>query len=153
MEILRRHLGWAVLMSEFGHIFCCVLPTIFTVLSFAANIGMIGMAPAWMLALHEHIHQHEVTIIIFSGIVLVMGWAVLLFSRRVDCHDTGCGHPPCGPVKDKNRIIMIVATFLFLANFAIYTLIHKNIFHLSVFANAVVEKDNDHDFTQEGATH
>ena len=95
MENLRRHFGWAVLVSELGHVFCCVLPTIFTVLSFAANLGLVSMAPSWMLAIHERIHHYEVPIIVFSGVILLIGWAGVYLSRKVDCHDTGCGHPPC----------------------------------------------------------
>lgn len=133
---MRRHLGLAVLMSELGHVFCCVLPTLFTVLSFAANIGLIGMAPSWMLEIHEKIHHYEMEIILFSGIVLVLGWIALYLTRKVDCHDTGCGHPPCDTSKSRNCKIMIVATILFTTNLLIYAVIHKNIFHLDVFSFA-----------------
>lgn len=138
MEILRRHFGLAVLMSELGHVFCCVLPTIFTVLSFAANIGLVGMAPSWMLEIHEMIHHYEVSIIIFSGVVLIIGWAALYMSRKVDCHDTGCGHPPCDTGKVENGKIMIIATILFVINFLIYTVVHKNLFHIEMFSPAHV---------------
>ncbi len=134
MENLRRHFGLAVLVSELGHVFCCVLPTIFTVLSFAANIGLIGMAPSWMLALHAKIHHYEVPIIIFSGVILALGWFAHSMSNKVDCHDTGCGHPPCTPEKDRNGKIMIVATALFITNLLIYTVVHKNVFHLDMFS-------------------
>ncbi len=136
MEILRRHFGLAVLLSELGHVFCCVLPTIFTILSFAANIGLIGMAPSWLMEIHEKIHHYEVYIIFFSGIVLVLGWIALYLSRKVDCHDTGCGHPPCDGGKRENGRIMVIATILFLINFSIYAFVHKNILHLDVFSFA-----------------
>ena len=151
MENFRRHLGWAVLVSELGHVFCCVLPTVFTVLSFAANIGLIGMAPSWLMALHEHIHHYELPIIAFSGAVLVLGWAALLYSGHVDCHDTGCGHTPCHAGKDKNKIIMIIATVLFTTNFFIYAVIHKNVFHIAAFEHAV--EDHDHEHPEEGTSH
>jgi len=138
MENLRRHFGWAVLVSELGHVFCCVLPTIFTALSFAANIGLIGMAPSWMLAIHEKIHHFEVPIIGFSGVILVMGWAALCATRKVECNDEGCEHG-----KTENGNIMVIATILFVANLLIYTVIHKNIFHLDAFSAVQVTQQEE----------
>ena len=134
MENLRRHFGWAVLVSELGHVFCCVLPTIFTVLSFAANIGLIGMSPGWMLELHAQIHSYEVPIIIFSGSILVIGWVADSLSHKVDCHDTGCGHSACDKEKSRNHKIMIIASCLFAINLFIYIVVHKNVFHLDAFS-------------------
>ena len=134
MENLRRHFGLAVLISELGHVFCCVLPTIFTVLSFAANIGLIGMAPSWLMEIHARIHHYEVPIIIFSGVILILGWVAFYLSRKVDCHDTGCGHPPCDTGKTENGKIMVIATILFLINLSIYAFVHKNILHLDIFS-------------------
>lgn len=130
MERFKRHFGLAVLVSELGHIFCCVLPTIFTALSFAANIGLISMAPSWVMEIHERIHHYEAGIIIFSGSILVLGWAAFYLANKVDCHNTGCGHPPCDPHKAKNKKIMIIATALFLFNLSIYAFVHKNILNL-----------------------
>ena len=140
---MRRHFGWAVLVSELGHVFCCVLPTIFTVMSFAANIGLIGMAPSWLMAIHEKIHYYEVPIIVFSGLILILGWAALYMSRKVDCHDTGCGHPPCDGGKRENGKIMIVATILFSLNLFIYAFVHKNILHLDIFNTVHVSQHEE----------
>lgn len=131
MEKLRRHFGFAVLVSELGHVFCCVLPTVFTALSFAANIGLITMAPSWVMELHEEIHHYEIQIILFSAAILVLGWAAYIIGNRVDCHATGCEHPPCDRHKIKNRKILAIATLLFLFNLFIYTFIHQNILGLS----------------------
>lgn len=131
MQNISKNFGWAVLASELSHVVCCVLPTLFTVLSFAANIGMISSAPMWLMDVHHAIHDYEIPIILFSGAMVCFGWAVHRMSLRVDCHDTGCHHPPCDPVKTRNGKILIVATILFILNVGIYTTIHKNIFNLS----------------------
>ena len=136
MEKLRRHFGMAVLLSELGHVFCCVLPTIFTALSFAANIGLITMAPSWMMELHKEIHHYEAHVILFSGIILILGWGAYFIGERLDCQHNGCGHPPCDPHKSRNKLILSIATGLFILNLGIYGVIHKNIFNLSFLPNS-----------------
>ncbi len=133
MSRFHRHLSVAVLISEFSHVFCCVLPTLFTVLSFAANLGLITVLPGFILDWHEHIHAYEVPIIIVSGLMLAIGWGVHLSSRRVDCHDHGCGHPPCDTRKTTNSRILIGASILFALNISIYAFVHKNVLHLAYF--------------------
>jgi hypothetical protein len=132
---LHRHLSIAVLLSEFSHVFCCVLPTVFTVLSFAVNLGLITVMPGFLLDLHKHIHEYEAPIIVVSGGMLILGWACHAGSRRVDCHDDGCGHPPCDPQKNTNARILTIATILFVMNLSIYFFIHKNILELSAFTS------------------
>ncbi len=147
MSNLNRNLSIAVLLSEFSHVFCCILPTVFTVLSFAANLGLIATVPGVLLDLHEHIHEYEVLIIAVSGLMLVLGWAAHLYSRKVDCHDTGCGHPPCTPQKNTNARILIVASALFVVNLSIYLFVHKNVLDLAVFSEgveAVHHHEDDH---------
>ena len=133
MSRFHRHLSVAVLLSEFSHVFCCVLPTVFTVLSFAANLGLVAVMPGFILEVHERIHAYEVPIIIGSGSMLALGWVSFAFSSEVDCHDNGCGHPPCSPRKTANRKILIIASCLFAMNLMIYLFIHKNILGLSYF--------------------
>ena len=137
MEKLRRHFGLAVLMSELGHVFCCVLPTIFTAFSFAANIGLIAVAPAWMMELHEDIHHYEVPIIIFSAAILLLGWGAYVLGNKLDCHHNGCGHAPCDPHKARNRLILSIATGLFIVNLGVYGVIHKNIFNLNFLPGGI----------------
>ena len=147
MSNLHRHLSLAVLLSEFSHVFCCILPTLFTVLSFAANLGLITTTPGFLLDIHEHIHEYEVPIIIVSGVMLALGWAAHVYSRKVDCHDDGCCHPPCAPQKSMNAKILIVASVLFVMNISIYFFVHRNILDLPVFATPTAEHhehDDDH---------
>ena len=42
MEKRRKAVFWAVLLSETSHLFCCVLPSVFSVLSLLVGVGMIS---------------------------------------------------------------------------------------------------------------
>lgn len=154
MADLRKHFGWAVLLSEASHVFCCVLPTFVTACGILANIGLISAAPAFILELHEFLHEYEIPIIVFSGLMVVAGWVVHAATRDVDCHDTGCVHPPCDQKKSSNSKILIIATCLFALNLVIYFGIHRNIFGLEVFAksNAALELHEMHDHHHEDHT-
>jgi len=141
----HRHLSIAVLLSEFSHVFCCVLPTLFTVMSFAVNLGLITVMPGFLLEIHERIHHYEVAIIVGSGLMLALGWGAHLSSRKVDCHDDGCCHPPCTPQKSMNAKILFAASVLFVMNLGIYTFIHKNILHIPAFEPQVTADSHGHD--------
>lgn len=133
MMKFQRYFTWAVLASEFSHVFCCVLPTVFTVASLAVNIGLISAAPTWLNDLHHHIHDYEIPIIAFSGVMLALGWLAHSASRKTDCHNTGCVHPPCDNRKTINFKILIAASILFTVNITIFFVIHENIFSLVAF--------------------
>lgn len=145
MSRFHRHLSVAVLLSEFSHVFCCVLPTLFTVLSFAVNLGLITVMPGFLLEIHESIHHYEAAIIIGSGLMLALGWFAHLSSRKVDCHDDGCCHPPCTPQKGMNAGILLAATVLFVMNLAIYGLVHKNILHIEAFEPQAAHPAHEHE--------
>jgi hypothetical protein len=145
MQKISKNFGLAVLMTEFSHVFCCVLPTVFTILSFAANLGMISALPVWLMDLHDVIHNYELPIILASSAMLCFGWAVHLISKRVDCHNTGCSHPPCEPTKDRNLKILKIATILLACNVFVFAVIHKNIFELSFLPTAVQHVEHDHE--------
>ncbi len=142
-----RHFTWAVLLSEFSHVFCCVLPTIFTLITVAVNVGLIGAAVPFLPFLdtaHHFLHDYELSIIAFSGIMMVLGWLAFAASRKADCHNTGCSHPPCDPVKERNKKILTFATVLFVCNVAIYLVVHQNVFDLAQF-HAPEIQHNHHD--------
>lgn len=140
MERIRKSLFWALALSEASHVFCCVLPTVFTALSVLAGLGMVSM-PAFMVEFHEILHAWEVPVISFSGVILALGWILHAYSLRIDCHDTGCCHPPCAPVKKRSLTILRIATVLFLANLAIYTIVHQR---FGVFDGARMPAHGDH---------
>lgn len=117
-------LSWLVLVSEFGHVFCCVLPSVFSILSIMVGMGLIGAMPLWLASWHEIMHGWEIPIITFAGVVVAMGWLLHYISIKIDCHDTGCGHGPCGPKKKKASKVLMVATALFLINIVVYLSVH-----------------------------
>lgn len=113
--------------------FCCVLPTLVTVLGALSNIGLVTIAPHFILDLHDALHEYEVPIILFSAVMVALGWGIHFGAANVDCHDTGCVHPPCGPQKNKNTRILVIATILFAANLVVYFGIHRNVLGLDMF--------------------
>ncbi|MBL1148186.1 MAG: hypothetical protein HND56_01095 [Pseudomonadota bacterium] len=121
---LQKRLSLAIILSEMGHVFCCVLPSIFSVLSVFVSAGVISVMPPFMAVWHEAIHKWEIPIILFSGTLLLLGWALHSYSQKIDCHDTGCHHPPCTPKKTKSSKLLMVATALFAVNVLIYLSIH-----------------------------
>jgi hypothetical protein len=99
IDRVQKPLGWAIIISETSHVFCCIMPTIFSIVSLATGLGLLAAMPAWMVVLHDMMHDWEIPVIIFSGVVVALGWALYVFSKRIDCHDPGCVHEPCGRVK------------------------------------------------------
>lgn len=117
-------LSWAVILSEVSHVFCCVLPTIFSVLTLLAGFGLLSVVPTFILQWHDAIHFYEIPVIATSGIITVLAWAVYFGARDVDCHDTGCGHEPCSPRKTRAGRILKIGTILFIVNLAVFTFLH-----------------------------
>jgi len=125
MDRLQRSIFWAVVAAESSHVFCCVLPTLFSIAGLLAGAGLIGVMP-WPLAeLHDALHAYEVPVIVASAALLALGWALHALSLRMDCHDTGCGHGPCTPTKRRASRILVIATCLFVANLAVYLVFHR----------------------------
>lgn len=121
---LQGLFSWVVVFSELSHIFCCVLPSVFSIMTVLVGIGVLGAVPVWMDGMHEAMHDWEIPIIVGSGTVLMFGWIVHFISKRIDCHESGCGHGPCAPKKQKMSIILKIATFLFVMNVIIYATVH-----------------------------
>lgn len=124
MQRIQKSIVTAVLLSEISHVFCCVLPILFSVFSLLAGVGVISVMPQIFLDIHEALHAYEIPMIITSGIVLAFGWALYFISRKLDCHDTGCGHGPCEPRKVSAHTILKIATVLFIINISVYFSFH-----------------------------
>ncbi len=122
MERLQIHIGWAVIASQTTHIFCCGLPALFSILSLLSGFGLIGILPSSFSGIHEVLHEWEHSILILSGSILVLGWTLQAYSRRLDCTTTSCVHASCKPKKKTSSYILLGATFLFLINIIIYGL-------------------------------
>lgn len=121
---LQGVFSWLVVLSELSHVFCCVLPSIFSLLTVMIGMGIFSTMPSWMDGVHSTLHDWELPVIAFSGVALILGWGAHMLSKRLDCHGTGCMHEPCEPKKDKNASILQIATFLFVVNVSIYSFIH-----------------------------
>ncbi len=99
MQRLQKSILAAVVLSEISHVFCCVLPILFSVISLLVGLGVVGVMPQIFTEIHDVMHAYEVPMIIVSGMVLFVGWGLYFVSQKLDCHDTGCGHGPCEPRK------------------------------------------------------
>lgn len=121
----RKAIVWAVILSESSHVFCCVLPTLFSVLSLMAGAGVISVMPGFMVEIHEVLHGYELPMIFVSAFILAVGWGLHWYSRSIDCHDTGCGHGPCDTKKDNTHLLLLGASVLFLINVTVYGVFHR----------------------------
>ncbi len=124
MEKIRTGIFWAITLSETSHVFCCVLPTLFSLASLLAGVGIVSALPTGWLAFHEAMHEYEIPMIGLSGAILAVGWLLHYISLRIDCHDTGCAHGPCQPKKKSATGILKIATVLFVVNTIIYLAFH-----------------------------
>ncbi len=123
-SVMYRGISWVVITTAVSHVFCCVLPGIFSVLSLMASFGMISVLPSFMESWHGFIHVWETPIIIGSAVLLTFGWIAYGISSRIDCHNTGCEHSSCTPKKKHSAKIIWGATILFAINLSIYLMLH-----------------------------
>jgi hypothetical protein len=149
MEKINRNIMTAVIASESIHIFCCVLPTVFSVISLMAGAGMIAAMPGFIDNAHDIIHDYELPMIVASAVILALGWVLYLYSRRLNCRTEGaCSHEPCTPKKDRTKIVMIAATVLFVFNVAVYFGLHRSHDHHAHLAeghdHAMIHNDDEH---------
>lgn len=125
MRKTQGFFNWVLILSETSHIFCCVLPSVFSVISVMIGMGLVGAMPLWMKDVHEAMHAWEIPLMAMSGVIVLIGWGLYVISKRMDCHDTGCTHGPCGPKKKNAAVILKIATFLFVVNILIYVVFHR----------------------------
>jgi len=130
IERVQKTLNWAIIISETSHIFCCILPTLFSVLSLIVGMGLITAMPVGIEVMHEALHDWEIPMILASGLVLVAGWIIYYIAKRLDCHDTGCVHEPCGPKKKKSGLVLKFATALFFFNVTVFLVFHHGMEHM-----------------------
>lgn len=155
MKRTRTFLNGVVVLSELSHIFCCVLPTVFSIMGILVGLGVAGAMPLWLGGLHDMIHEWEIPVIIMSGFVLILGWTVHNISERMDCHDTGCHHPPCGPQKKNSVLILRIATLLFAINISVFLIFHKGLNRIGLISETVqnVEQSHHEDHDHDGHDH
>lgn len=149
MRRARTLLNGMVILSEVSHVFCCVLPTVFSILGVLIGLGVAGAMPFWLSGLHELIHEWELPVIGASAAVLVIGWALYYVSERMDCHDHGCHHPPCGPQKKNSALVLKIATMLFMVNVLVFLIFHRGLdrmgfTHAEQAAQPATHADEEH---------
>jgi hypothetical protein len=122
----QKRLFWAIILSETSHIFCCVLPTLISLLSLLAGFGLVVAMPGWLQSMHDFMHRWEPVMVGVSVFVVALGWGLYFYSKKAECcHHTGCHHAPCGPRKKIANKILIVATILMIFNVGMYFGVHR----------------------------
>lgn len=118
----EKYINIAALAALLPHLFCCVLPAV----SSMAGIGAIA-GISLLQGLHIHwVHEYESALLVFSGAMIALSGGFQLYSRKINCHDTGCCHPPCEPRKIKARWAFWIALTLFVINLAVHFLMHEH---------------------------
>ena len=150
MQKLQKILNVTILATETSHIFCCVLPTVFSLLSLLAGIGLVGAIPPGVEFLHDLIHDWELPIIMVSCFVLLLGWGVYSYAQKMDCDHMGEGHEVCASKKKRSAIILKVASVLFVMNVGIFFFVHRP---MTEAAQDVHTEHAHHDHGHEGHDH
>lgn len=158
MERLRKSIIWAVVASEASHIFCCVLPTLFSLMGLLAGAGLIVAMPGPLVALHDILHDWEVLMVLGSGVILLVGWGLHILAARMDCHDTGCRHEPCTPNKNRAGFVLKIATLLFMVNVLVFLVVHRGMGvgpqgHDHAHDHAIVHEHTPHDHEHDHDDH
>jgi hypothetical protein len=127
---MQKSLVWTVVLSELTHVFCCVLPTLFSVTSLLVGLGVVASMPVSMLEIHHFMHHWEIPIIAGSGVILALAWLATWYSHKLECaHAHDCGHEACSAPKKSDKrttAILKVATALFLFNVVVYAVVHRS---------------------------
>ena len=124
MHQLRVFIGWSAALCGVGHLFCCGLPILFSLMGLLSGVGFAAVLPVSMIDLDEKMHLYEMPVIITSFCVLCVGWGLNYLAYRIDCHETGCSHGPCTKTKNRSGNILKIATVLFLVNVTVYMILH-----------------------------
>ncbi len=126
-EKLHKSLFTSVIVAETTHVFCCVLPTLVTLISLAGSVSSSITLPGILLDIHEWLHAWEIPVIIFSGIMLALGWGMYFLAKQIECARPHCTphETSCSPQKKNAHLILMIATILFVANVTIYVTIHR----------------------------
>ena len=121
----QKRLFWAIIATETSHVICCVLTTLFSVMSVLAGLGVVATMPGWLDSLLDVMHDWEIHAIILSASVVAIGWGLHYYSLKNDCHDHGCEHEQCGPRTLTASRILVDATILLAFNVTIYFGFHR----------------------------
>ena len=108
-----------VIMGSLMHIFCCGLPLLLSITSFATTLGISSLS-IFEVGWFEPIENY---VLIIMGLMLALTYFVNRSSKKLDCTEDGsCTHPPCDEKKDISGYLLKIATVLYLVNIAIFVL-------------------------------
>ncbi len=144
MRKAQNMFSWVVIASEVSHVFCCILPGIFSVVTILVRVGLVGAMPIWMDSFHDVMHDFEIPLMTLSGVVVLLGWGLHYVAKKINCHDTGCSHGGCSSKKRKSLRILKIATVLFVVNITIYIGLHKSVEAIYT-TEAVTDTSEHHD--------
>jgi hypothetical protein len=127
----EKKLLWAIVLSESSHIFCCVLPTLFSLVSLLSTFGLVVAMPGWLQDLHGIMHGWEPVMIGFSVAVVALGWGLHYLAHHMNKlgpHEhTCCDHDHGAPAKaSTTHKILIAASVLLIINIGVYFGFHRN---------------------------
>lgn len=106
-----------VVITSLSHIFCCGLPVAMSILGVSSALGVVGVTTVWESVLHEW----ETEILMFSGIMLLVGIILQYISYKIDCiEDAGCHHEPCAPKKRTWFYVLLAASLVYLVNVFVF---------------------------------
>jgi len=127
MNKMQKTLFLSVLVSELGHIFCCVLPVLLSLLGLFSAFGILSLVPGFIWETHDFMHKWELVIISISAAFLAMGWGIAFYlQKNIDDSHNHCTDGHCaGQAAKRTKLILIFATVLFAFNFSVYLLVHK----------------------------
>lgn len=127
MRILAEKLTYTLVVSSaLMHVFCCGIPLVLALMNLTATFGIAGAGafhPAWF-------EQFEVTILVVSGLLLVVTGVVQFISNRVNCRTDGaCSHQPCDKKKRLSKRVLQFAVILYVTNLVLFFATHEHLFH------------------------
>ena len=92
------------------HIFCCGVPML---------LAIIGLIAPDMAHFHLLPHWLEPWLFVFSGIMLVISWYLILRDCRCSCSQ--CGDTPSHRVQ---KIVLAIITIIFIVSIILHTVSH-----------------------------
>lgn len=96
------------------HIFCCGIPLLITILGLSANLGF-ALSGAVDNSLFENFEKFEIEILIISGLVLLLAFAVKYKAGILNCCK-GEAKEFCKKEERINGLFLKVSSVLYLVN-------------------------------------
>ncbi|MCC6598892.1 MAG: hypothetical protein IT559_08895 [Alphaproteobacteria bacterium] len=95
-------------------------------LSLLSGFGLMVTMPGWLTGLHEMMHDQEVTMILISASVILLGWGLYFYTRRSGCVDHECGDRACQTHQRFSIRMLVIASVLVVFNIFVYFVFHAH---------------------------